>query len=324
MLVTQFVLLNVVVAVLMKHLEDAKEEISLTSSRAGELENTLTTITGGGDRQDGQGNQSVSDAVSRPNKKATTVIPVSDGLQRQGPHDSESSLSSFEYNVKSQPTSDSSRHRLPSVSKTQSNWCTGQATLRLPPIGSQSRAVNEISGASEKIDSLTSELPEKSPESDKSESNSTDGHISPRAPIYVMSEDSTEIYDSNMEVDREPSKVFRPVENRPTTRTPSPHSSSEEEGKKKFFKKPFRKSETKRARSSSKIEPEATVSVPDTKPAKQGKQEIKSPKHDARWASPATSSNVQQQQGEDIELNPAIKPLEDEEKDKSYQVQSYV
>lgn len=323
MLVTQFVLLNVVVAVLMKHLEDAKDEIPVTSSRAGELDNTLTTRTGGEDKQDGQGNQGVGDPVSRPNKKAANVIPVSAGLHRQRPNDSESSLSSFEYTVQSQPTSASPRHRLPPVSKTQSSSCPGQATqLRLPPIGSQSRDLNEISGCSEKIDSFSSELPEKSPESDRSESKSTDGHISPRAPIYVMSEDSTEIYDSNMEVDREPSKVFRPVENRPATRTPSPHSSSEEEGKKKFFKKPFRKPEAKRT--SSKIEPEAAVGVPETKPAKQGKQDIKLPKHDAQWASPVTSSNVQQQKGQEIQLNQVSKPLKDEKQDKSYQVQSYV
>lgn len=323
MLVTQFVLLNVVVAVLMKHLEDAKEEIPVTSLRAGELENPVTTRTGEEDRQDGQGNQGVGDPVSGPNKKATCVISVSADLHRQRPNDSESSLSSFEYTVKSQPTSASPRHRLPPVSKTQSSCCTGQATqLRLPPIGSQSRDLNEINGGSEKIDSFTSELPEKSPESVSSESKSTDGHVSPRAPIYVMSEDSTEIYDSNMEVDREPSKVFRPVENRQAPRTPSPHSSSEEEGKKKFFKKPFRKSETKR--NSSKIEPEAAVGVPDTKPAKQGKQEIKLPKHDAQWASPVTSSNVQQQKGQEIQLNPVTKPAKDEEQDKSYQVQSYV
>lgn len=323
-LATQFVLLNVVVAVLMKHLEDAKEEISVTSSREGELENKLATKTdGNGDQdscKDGQRNQGESVPERGANNNARAAIPAQVGLDRQGPNDSESSLSSFEYAVRSQPVSASSRHRLPPMNKTQSNWCANPATLRLPPIGSQSRAINKIGRSSEKVDSLTSGLP--SPESEKSDTKSSDGHISPRAPIYVMSEDSTEIYDSNMEVDREPSKVFRPVNNCSATRSQSPHSSSEEEGQKKFFKKPFRKSDPKRAKSSGKRESKTTARVlpiPNTEP---DKQEIKPVKPDARWATPAFSGVQPPGMRKDNKLEPSVTTKKDE--DKSYEMQSYV
>lgn len=50
-------------------------------------------------------------------------------------------------------------------------------------------------------------------ESEKLDIKLSDGYILLRVLIYVMSEDSMEIYDSNMEVDWELSKVFRFVNN---------------------------------------------------------------------------------------------------------------
>ena len=306
-LATQFVLLNVVVAVLMKHLEDAKEEGSLNSSRDGDS-STLAMQTDG--RPKGQDDTGPDIGT---NNNAMTV--------RQG-NDSDSSLSSIEYTAKPQPSSADSRYRLPPVDHAQSDRSTSLATLRLPPIGSQSSGLNRMVRGAEKVDdSALSELP--SPENEHPAAKPNDGHISPRAPIYVMSEDS-DMYDSNMDVDRETSKVFRPVDGRSgsqAVRSPSPHSSSEEEGKNKpSFKKSYHKSETKKGKSS-KTEPKPTASVsprPDTKP---DKQETKPVKPDARWASPVLGSV---QQGYEIKLSTAVKPENDDGKDNSYQMQSYV
>lgn len=306
-LATQFVLLNVVVAVLMKHLEDAKEESSLDSSRDGDS-STLAMQTDGRPKSQGGRGPDIG-----TNNNAMTV--------RQG-NDSDSSLSSFEYIVKPQPSSADSRHRLPPVDHAQSYRSTSLATLRLPPIGSQSSGLNIMVRGAEKIDDSTlSELP--SPENEHPAAKPNDGHISPRAPIYVMSEDS-DMYDSNMDVDREPSKVFRPVDGRSgsqAVRSPSPHSSSEEEGKgKPSSKRPYHKAETKKGKSS-KMEPKPTASVspkPETEP---DKQETKPVKPDARWASPVLGSV---QRGQEIKLSSTVKPENDDGRDKSYQMQSYV
>lgn len=71
--------------------------------------------------------------------------------------------------------------------------------------------INKIGRSLEKVDLLMLGL--LSFESEKLDIKLSDGYILLRVLIYVMSEDSMEIYDSNMEVDWELSKVFRFVNN---------------------------------------------------------------------------------------------------------------
>lgn len=311
---------------LMKHLEEAKEESSLNSSREGE-DNVLAMQTDGAPSLDpGQGTSKDGDSYAdqrdnapgtESNNNGMMVIPAV-GFVSQA-NDSDSSLSSIEHTVHPSRASADSRQRLPPVDHAQPDRSASLATLRLPPIGSQSSGLNKIVRSSEKInDSTLSGL--SSPEHEKPVKKRRDGHISPRAPIYVMSEDS-DLYDSNMEVDRDPSKVFRPVDGRPVARSSSPHSSSEDEGKKSsFFRKPH-KSEAKRVKSPRK-EPRATASVsprPDTKPVNQGAKPVKP---EARWASPVLGGMEQEQEGMRLRTTPQSE--HDDNKDKSYHMQSYV
>lgn len=325
-LCTQFVLLNVVVAVLMKHLEDAKEEISVNSSRDGEV-NTLEMQTDGGQiipdtaqdiskAGDYYRTQKESVPIAGSNNNTMTVIPAVGSVRQT--NDSESSLSSFEYAPNPLRLSADSRYRLPPVDQPQCDRSASLATLRLPPIGSQSSGLNKMVKSAEKIDDpALSGLP--STENEKPVTPRNDGSISPRAPIYVMSEDS-DMYDSNMEVDRDRSKVFRPVDRSPAARSPSPHSSSEDEGKKKsFFKKPHHKSDTKKPKSA-KMEPKSKASVSPRHDTKPDKQEPKPVKPDAQWASPVSGST----RGQEIKLRTTLKPENDEDKDKTFHMQSYV
>lgn len=326
-LATQFVLLNVVVAVLMKHLEEAKEEKSLNSSGEGE-DDVLAMQThsgvgaGPGPAQEicKEGDYGTRQAegvlATTESNNNAMVIPVV-GIVNQT-NDSDSSLSSIEHTVHPARASADSRRRLPPVDQAHPNRSASAslATLRLPPIGSQANGLDKSVRSSDKIDRLTLS----SPEIEKPVRNQNDGNLSPRAPIYVMSEDS-DLYDSNMEVDQEPSKVFRPVQRSPAPRSPSPHSSSEDEGKKSFFKKPYHKSESKRAKSSKK-EPKATASVSPRPATQPEKQETKPVKPDARWASPVFGGVEQGQEEMKLRVNP--KPENDDNNDKSYQMQSYV
>jgi len=326
-LATQFVLLNVVVAVLMKHLEEAKEEVSLNSSREGE-DNALAMQADsnptspssarqackvGGDYADQEENVH----AMKPNKNIMAVNPAA-GYVGQS-NDSDSSLSSIEYTVHAQRASADSRQRLPPIERVQPDQSSSLTTLRLTPIGSQSSGLNKIVGNPEKIDdSALSRLT--SLENEKPTKKRNDGHVSPRAPIYVMSEDS-DLYDSNMEVDRARNKVFRPVDKNPKTRSPSPHSSSEDERENKPSKKLSQQSKSKRVKSS-KMEPKATASVSPRPDSKLDKQETKPVKPYTCWASPVLGGV--QQEHEELKLQAKLKPENDEHKDKSYQMQSYV
>ena len=310
----------------MKHLEEAKEESSVNSSRDGE-DNTLAMQTDGGSispdnaqgiskARDYYRTQRESAPVAGSNNNTMTVIPAVGSVRKT--NDSDSSLSSFEYTPNPLHPSADSRYRLPPVDQPQCDRSASLATLRLPPIGSQSSGLNKIVKSAEKIhDSALSGLP--SPEDDRPVTKRNNGSISPRAPIYVMSEDS-DMYDSSTEVDRDPSKLFRPVDRSPAARSPSPHSSSEDEGKKKsFLKKPHHKSETKKMKSA-KMEPKSKASVspiPDTKP---DKQETKPVKPDAQWASPVLGSA----RGQEIKLRTTLKPENVEDEDNTLQMQSYV
>ena len=116
--------------------------------------------------------------------------------------------------------------------------------------------------------------------------------------------------------------MFRPddraAKSKGSVRSPSPHSSSEDEDKKKKFslKKPF----PLRGKALKK-EPKATSIVspkPESKPAKQGGKPVKP---DARWAAPVF---VGVDNGkEEMRLSEA-EPKNKDDKDTSYQMQSYV
>lgn len=322
-LATQFVLLNVVVAVLMKHLEEAKEELSINSSQE------VTDNAPGVDAVQGHSSKDGglytdpsipggSGAKAESNNNAMVVVPVI-GYLRQS-RDSDSSLSSFDHNVQTVGDSGDLRKRLPQADYTKPEQSPSLATLRLPPIGSQLSGLNKIGRSSEKIDdSSLSGL--SSPETEKPTKSRLGGQISPRAPIYVMSEDS-DLNDSSMEVNRDRRRVFRPVEratkSKGSVRSPSPHSSSEDEDKRKTFslKKPL----PLRGKAFKK-EPKATSIVspkPESKPAKQGGKPVKP---DSRWAAPVF---VGVEKGkEEIRLS-ETEPKNKDDKDTSYQMQSYV
>lgn len=238
----------------------------------------------------------------------TTVV----GFVNPKNNDSNSSLSSIEHTDYPMRASANSRQRLSPVDHAPS-----LASIRLPPIASQPSDLNKIVRSSEKIDSSSLSSPEK----EKPNKSRYDGNISPRAPIYVMSEDS-DLYDSNMEVDREPSKVFSPVERHPEQRSFSPLSSSddERESRKSFFKKPPHKSESKRAKSS-KSKPKGTASVSPKPGQKLEKQAANKPVKpgDTRWVSPTFSAAKKGH--EEIKLQGTPK---DDNKNKNYQMQSYV
>lgn len=326
-LATQFVLLNVVVAVLMKHLEEAKEELTINSSQ----EEVLGVQVDGNQGVDAmQGHSSkdgdfYTDPSSPGGSRAKSesnnnpMVPVV-GFLRQS-NDSDSSLSSFDHNIQTIGDGGDLRKRLPPVDYTKPEQSPSLATLRLPPIGSQVSGLNKIGRNSEKIDdSSLSGL--SSPETEKPAKSQLDGQISPRAPIYVMSEDS-DLNDSNMEVNRDRSKVFRPVDRAAKSkgsavRSPSPHSSSEDEDKRKKFslKKPF----PLRGKAFKK-EPKATSVVspkPESKPAKQGE---KPDKPDSRWAAPVF---VEVEKGKEEMRLRETEPKNKDDKDTSYQMQSYV
>ena len=329
-LATQFVLLNVVVAVLMKHLEEAKEELPINSSQEATDNvpgvqvdgNPGVNVMQGHSSKDGDYTDSScpggSGAKAGSNNNATVVVPVVGFLRRS--NGSDSSLSSLDHNVQTAGDGRDSRKRLPTVDYRRPEQIASLATLRLPPIGSQLSGLNKIGRSSEKIDdSSLSGL--SSPETEKPAKSRLDGQLSPRAPIYVMSEDS-DLYESSMEVNRDRRRVFRPVDraakSKGSVRSPSPHSSSEDEDKKKKFslKKPF----PLRGKALKK-EPKATSIVspkPESKPAKQGGKPVKP---DARWAAPVF---VGVDNGkEEMRLSEA-EPKNKDDKDTSYQMQSYV
>ena len=259
-----------------------------------------------------------SGAKAGSNNNATVVVPVVGFLRRS--NDSDSSLSSFDHNVQTAGDGGDSRKRLPPVDYAKPEQSTSLATLRLPPIGSQLSGLNKIGRSSEKIDdSSLSGL--SSPETEKPSKSRLDVQLSPRAPIYVMSEDS-DLYDSSMEVNRDRRRVFRPVDrvakSKGSVRSPSPHSSSEDEDKKKKFslKKPF----PLRGKALKK-EPKATSIVspkPESKPAKQGGKPIKP---DSRWAAPVF---VGVENGKEEMRLSETEPKNKDDKNTSYQMQSYV
>lgn len=324
-------LLNVVVAVLMKHLEEAKEDISINSSQE-ETDTALAMQLDGNPGIDAMQGHSSKDgdfypdppcpggsgAKAESNNNAMVVVPVV-GFLRQS-NDSDSSLSSFDHNMQTIGDGEDLRKRLPPVDHMKPEQSPSLATLRLPPIGSQLSGLNKIGRSSEKIDdSSLSGL--SSPENEKPAKNRLDGQISPRAPIYVMSEDS-DLNDSNMEVNRDRSRVFRPVDraakSKGSVRSPSPHSSSEDEDKRKKFslKKPF----PTRGKAFKK-EPKATSIVspkPESKPVKQGAKPVKP---DSRWAAPVF---VGVEQGKEEMRLSGTEPRNEDVKNTSYQMQSYV
>ena len=306
----------------MKHLEEAREESSINSSREGE-DDVLAMQT---DPDSPQGNNIDGNYFSKQNESVpdyksnnnTMIIPVV-GFVNPKNNDSNSSLSSIEHTDYPMRASANSRQQLSPVDHAHTDRSPNPslASIRLPPIASQPSDLNKIVRSSEKIDSSSLSSPEK----EKPDMSRYDGNISPRAPIYVMSEDS-DLYDSNMEVDREPSKVFTPVEGHPEQRSFSPLSSSddEEESRKSFFKKPPHKSESKRAKSS-KSKPKGTASVspkPGQKLEKQAANKLVKP-GDTRWASPTFSAAKKGH--EEIKLQGT--PKEDD-KNRNYQMQSYV
>lgn len=305
----------------MKHLEDAREGSSINSSREGEHDVlAMQTDPDSPQENNTDGNYFSKQHESVPDYKSnnkTMVIPVV-GFVNPKTNDSNSSLSSFEQTDYPMRASANSRQRLSPVDHTHTDRSPNPslASIRLPPIASQPSDLNKIVKSSGKIDSSSLSSPEK----EKTDMSRYDGNISPRAPIYVMSEDS-DLYDSNMEVDREPSKVFRPVEGHPEQRSLSPLSSSDDEGEsgKSFFKKPPHKSESKRAKSS-KSKPKRTASVlpkPGQKLEKQSaSKSVKS--GDTRWASPTFSATKRGH--EEIKLQGTPK----DDKNKHYEMQSYV
>ena len=130
----------------------------------------------------------------------------------------------------------------------------------------------------------------------------------------IMSGES-DLYDRNMEVDHDHSKVFKPVErsakSKGSVRSPSSQSSSEDEGKnnKSQFRKPHHKSESPRGKTRKKQPKTSIVSPkPESKPAKP----------DARWASPVL--NVEK----GTEIIKLDSPKKDENQGTDYQMQSYV
>lgn len=322
-LATQFVLLNVVVAVLMKHLEDAKEEMSAINSSQEETDTAQAIQLDGNTRLDTtQGRPSRpggSGTKTESNNNAMVVVPT------RHSNDSDSSLSSFDHHVQAIGAGGNLRPRLAPVDLAQPETRNPSlATLRLPPIGSQLSGLNKIGKSSDKIDdSSLSGL--SSPENEKPVMKRLDGQISPRAPIYVMSEDS-DLNDSKMEVNRDRGKVFRPVDraakSKGSVRSLSPQSSSEDEGKKKkfSFKKPYPKSESSRGKPFKK-EPKATSTVspkPESKPVKQGTKPVKP---DSRWASPVS---VGLDHGKEEMKLGGTEPKNEDDQDTSHQMQSYV
>lgn len=313
-LATQFVLLNVVVAVLMKHLEDAKEESPTASSEEGSddvLAIQVDRVSDPKHMQEGSSKDheycmvpSGVKGKTESNNNPLVVVPVV-GFVRQT-NGSDSSLSSI---GPVQPEGASS-YWLPAIDQAKPEHNKSLASIRLPPIGKSSDKID---------DSSLSEM--SSPENDKPISKRLDGQISPRAPIYVMSEDS-DLNDSNMEVDHDRSKVFRPVEtstkSKGSVRSPSPQSSSEDEGKntKIHLRKSHYKSESPRGKTRQKQPKTSIVSPkPDGKPVTPGAKPVKP---DARWASPVI--NVEKGK-ETIKLD---SPKHDENKGTDYQMQSYV
>ena len=305
----------------MKHLEEAKEEISVSSLQEGTAMQ-LDGNPGLDTTQEGPSCPRGSRSQMESNNNAMAVVPAV-GFLRQS-NGSDSSLSSFEHDVPTIGAGGDLRPRLAPVDYAQPEKSTSLATLRLPPIGSQLSGLNKIGRSSDKIDdSSLSGL--SSPENEKPVMKPLDGQISPRAPIYVMSEDS-DLNDSKMEVNRDRSKVFRPVDraakSKGSVRSLSPQSSSEDEGKrKKFtFKKPFHKSESSRGKPFKK-EPTATSTVspkPESNPVKQGTKPVKP---DSRWASPVLASVDQGQ--EELKLR-GTEPKKEDDQDTSFQMQSYV
>lgn len=324
-LATQFVLLNVVVAVLMKHLEEAKEEDSMNSSRDGTDTVLAMQLDGNTGLDTMQGHSSKdgypggSGSKTESNNNAMVVIPVVGLVHRS--NDSDSSLSSFEQTVQPVRASRNLRQRLPPVGQVQPERSMSLATLRLPPIGSQSSGLN-IGGRSAKNDD-SSISGFSSPENEKAAKKRMDGQISPRAPIYVMSEDS-DLNDSNVEVDHDHSVVFRPVDrdakSKGSVRSPSPQSSSEDEGKKKkfYFKKPSHKSESTKGKAFKKEPKSTSIVSPESKPVKQGAKPVKP---EARWASPVLGVN----QGKvEMKLHGTKAKTDNVDQGTSHQMQSYV
>ena len=116
--------------------------------------------------------------------------------------------------------------------------------------------------------------------------------------------------------------MFRPddraAKSKGSVRSPSPHSSSEDDDKKKKFslKKPF----PLRGKALKK-EPKATSIVSpktESKPAKQGGKPVKP---DARWAAPVF---VGVENGKEEMRLSETEPKNKDDKDTSYQMQSYV
>ena len=306
----------------MKHLEEAREESSINSSREGE-DDVLAMQTDPDSPQENNidGNYFSKQHENVPDYKSnnnTMIIPVV-GFVNPKNNDSNSSLSSIEHTDYPMRASANSRQRLSPVDHVHTDRSPNPslASIRLPPIASQPSDLNKIVRSSEIIDSSSLSSSEK----EKPDMSRYDGNISPRAPIYVMSEDS-DLYESNMEVDREPSKVFTPAEGHPEQRSFSPLSSSddEEESRKSFFKKPPHKSESKRAKSS-KSKPKGTTSISPKPGQKLEKQAANKPVKpgDTRWASPTFSAAKKGH--EEIKLQGTRK---DDDKDKNYQMQSYV
>ena len=153
-------LLNVVVAVLMKHLEEAKEELSINSSQevtdnAPGVQvdgNPGVNVMQGHSSKDGDYTDSScpggSGAKAGSNNNPTVVVPVVGFLRRS--NGSDSSLSSLDHNVQTAGDGRDSRKRLPTVDYRRPEQIASLANLQLPPIGSQLNGLDKIGRSSDK------------------------------------------------------------------------------------------------------------------------------------------------------------------------------
>lgn len=199
-LATQFVLLNVVVAVLMKHLEEAKDndKESLQEDQvtaAGTLEDSSKDIRPSKSslRVPVEKQRKVSFGDCSEDGRIPPESEANNNAECSAKTGSESSLSSREIDKVLRPRQDSDLlRRLPPIDKSDniSLRSTGSASLAYHPFKSKPPQTR-----SEKIESTS--VPELgSPQPQQMEVR--ERQLSPRAPIYHLSEDS-DWYDSVIE-----------------------------------------------------------------------------------------------------------------------------
>ena len=308
----------------MKHLEEAKET-SVPSSREG----TDTAFAIQSDSVDGEGEGGEAKYPKRATEGETADVRVS-VPSRRGPNstakgmvgcsvrnESLSSISSIEQTVKtvqeSRGSSENTMLHLQPVDPKPSDQSNGLATLRLPLLGSQSHSLNTIEKVSGKIyDSSLSEL--SSPENEQGLKMSRVSPMSPRAPIYVMSEDS-DLNDSKVDDEQDSGKLFRPVhsptKSKHVVHSVSSPSSSEDEtkGKKTHPRKPHNKSDSRKGKPSKKDSKTTSDVSPPTS--------CTSAKSTTRWALPVSRDE------NEMKLRDR-KPRNGDDTGKSYKSERYV